>query len=137
MNRPLFLDHENAIADGLWSQGYARLGTLLEPAQCRALRELYGNEKLFRSHIDMARFRFGEGSYRYFAYPLPGVIAELRERFYGQLAPIANDWMKALGLAVNFPPLFKTFLASCHRAGQTRPTPLLLHYETGGYNCLH
>ena len=125
------------IADHLWADGYAPLGKLLNAGECRALRTLYGDESHFRKHIDMARYRFGEGTYRYLAYPLPEKIAMLREELYATLAPIADEWMKALGLDAKFPPSLKSFLALCKKHGQTRPTPLILRYEEGGYNCLH
>jgi hypothetical protein len=123
--------------EGLWADGYAKLGTLLAPKECRALSGLYGDEAHFRKHIDMARYRFGEGTYRYFAYPLPEKIEALRETLYADLAPVAGEWMQALGFDVNFPPALKTFLAHCKKHGQDRPTPLMLRYEAGGYNCLH
>lgn len=125
------------IADHLWTDGYAPLGKLLNAAECHDLRALYGRDEAFRKHIDMARYRFGEGSYRYFAYPLPEKIERLREELYATLAPIADAWMKALGLESGFPATLKNFLVLCKKHGQTRPTPLLLRYEQGGYNCLH
>jgi len=127
----------DSIREGLWTDGYARLGKLLTASECRNLRALYGDESHFRKHIDMARYRFGEGTYRYLAYPLPEKIAELREEFYATLAPVADDWMKALGLDTKFPATLKAFLAHCKKHGQTRPTPLILRYEQDGYNCLH
>jgi hypothetical protein len=125
------------VSDNLWAGGYAPLGKLFDAGACRELRALYSDETVFRKHIDMARYRFGEGSYRYFAYPLPGKIATLREELYATLAPIADDWMKALGFEAKFPATLESFLALCKTHGQTRPTPLLLRYEEGGYNCLH
>jgi hypothetical protein len=125
------------IARDLWADGYARLGTLLNSTDCLDLRTCYGDDAAFRKHIDMARHRFGEGDYRYFAYPLPEKIASLRESLYGDLAPIADEWMKSLGLERKFPPTLEGFLALCGQHNQTRPTPLLLHYKEGGYNCLH
>ncbi|HUO92775.1 MAG TPA: 2OG-Fe(II) oxygenase [Rhizomicrobium sp.] len=125
------------ISDTLWADGYARLGSLLSVGECRSLRALYADDSVFRKHIDMARHRFGEGSYKYLAYPLPEKIAELREALYETLAPIADDWMEALGFDVKYPPTLETFLARCRTHGQTRPTPLILRYEEGGYNCLH
>jgi hypothetical protein len=125
------------VRDNLWTDGYARLGKLLDAGECRSLRTLYGEDNAFRKHIDMARHRFGEGSYRYLAYPLPEKIERLREDLYATLAPIADEWMKALDLEANFPTTLKSFLALCKKHGQTRPTPLLLRYEEGGYNCLH
>ena len=127
----------DTIREGLWTDGYARLGKLLSAGECRSLRALYGDESRFRKHIDMARYRFGEGTYRYLAYPLPEKIAKLREELYAELAPIAGEWMTALGFETEFPPTLKTFLAHCKKHGQSRPTPLILRYEEGGYNCLH
>jgi uncharacterized protein len=125
------------MSEHLWADGYAPLGKLLDARECRDLRALFGKDDAFRKHIDMARYRFGEGSYRYFAYPLPEKIERLREELYAKLAPIADEWMKALGLESGFPATLKSFLAQCKKHGQTRPTPLLLRYEEGGYNCLH
>jgi hypothetical protein len=118
--------------------GYARSRhALLEPAECRALSALYADDRLFRSRIDMARHRFGEGEYKYFARPLPPIVAALREGLYRRLAKIANAWMARLGEARRFPPGLEAFLAECAARGQARPTPLLLRYREGGYNCLH
>lgn len=125
------------IQTSLWTRGYAHLGQLLDRSECEAVRALYSNPALFRSRIDMARFRFGRGEYQYFAYPLPPLVAELRETLYRALAATANDWMTTLGLKSNFPPELKDFLALCHARGQKRPTPLLLHYAAGDFNCLH
>jgi uncharacterized protein len=110
---------------------------VLDRAECQALRALYPNPALFRSRIDMARFRFGRGEYQYFAYPLPRVVAELRESLYHCLAPTANEWMATLSLKSDFPSELNDFLAHCHSRGQKRPTPLLLHYVAGDFNCLH
>jgi hypothetical protein len=98
---------------------------------------MYGDDGRFRSRIDMARHRFGAGDYKYFADPLPPLVAELRERLYASLAPIADRWMEALGAADRYPPSLPEFLERCAAHGQRRPTPLLLHYEADGYNCLH
>lgn len=121
----------------LWDFGYASAGAVLAAAECRALISCYANAKLFRSRIEMARFRFGLGDYQYFADPLPQPVAELRERFYTLLAPLADRWMEALGLPQRYPADLAAFRAHCRAHGQAKPTPLLLHYETGGYNCLH
>jgi hypothetical protein len=137
MSNPAITAAGATVETDLWMQGYARLGRILEPPDCLALRNLYAEEGLFRSHIDMARYRFGEGNYRYFAYPLPDIVARLRDEFYPALAAVAQDWMAALGIDQDFPPTLKQFLALCREHGQSRPTPLLLHYQTGGYNCLH
>jgi hypothetical protein len=127
----------NCISDGLWEKGYASLGRILADAECDALRALYDDDRLFRSTIDMARYRFGRGQYRYFAAPLPARIAELRRRFYCELAPIARKWTDALGMSSEYPETLEEFLALCHSQGQVRPTPLLLRYRAGDYNCLH
>jgi hypothetical protein len=121
----------------LATEGVARLGVLLSPEECRALQALYDDPAHFRSRIVMARHGFGQGEYQYFAYPLPGRVQALRERLYEILAPLANRWAEALGQARRFPPSLAAFTAECHAAGQRRPTPLLLHYRAGDYNCLH
>jgi uncharacterized protein len=125
------------LRDGLWAAGFARFGRLLDENDCKDLRSLYARPELFRSRIEMARFRFGKGEYQYFAYPLPAVVAELREALYQPLSPIANEWMKALGLAGDFPAELGAFIKVCHARGQERPTPLVLRYRAGDYNCLH
>jgi uncharacterized protein len=125
------------VKDNLRADGYAPLGKLLDADECRMLRALYSDANVFRKHIDMARYRFGEGSYRYFAYPLPEKVEQLREALYAALAPIADEWMTALGIEAKFPATLEDFLALCETHGQMRPTPLLLRYEEGGYNCLH
>jgi hypothetical protein len=126
-----------AIGQSLWENGYASLPKILTASECGALARLYFEDRRFRSTIDMARHRFGEGQYRYFANPLPRIVRELRASFYPHLAPVANGWAEALGERRRFPATLSGFLALCHRGGQTRPTPLLLRYESGGYNCLH
>ena len=123
--------------EGLWNRGYGRLGTLLTQRQCENLRELYPRSELFRSKIDMARFRFGRGEYQYLRYPLPELIEKLRSRLYDHLAKTAAEWMLALSLPQEYPPKLSRFLDRCHEAGQRRPTPLLLHYREGDFNCLH
>jgi hypothetical protein len=125
------------IHASLWASGYGRLGQILSRPECEKVRALYANPALFRSRIDMARFRFGRGEYQYFAYPLPPLVAELRESLYRRLAGPANDWMAALSLPGKFPQELNEFLAHCHARGQKRPTPLLLRYTTGDFNCLH
>ena len=113
---------------------------MLSPDDCVALQGLYRDEAKFRSRVDMARFRFGVGEYKYFAAPLPAIVQTLREELYGKLAPIANRWMTRLktnGTAADYPDTLERFLRKYHAAGQTRPTPLLLSYTAGGYNCLH
>jgi len=125
------------VCSGLWRQGYGRMGPLLTREECEELRACYAKPELFRSRIDMARYRFGRGEYQYFAYPLPEIVAELRRALYPKLADTANRWMHALSLAGGFPPELPAFLELCHALGQTRPTPLMLRYHTGDYNCLH
>jgi hypothetical protein len=122
------------IEASLWQCGYAKLPPLLTAAECAALVALYRRRELFRSRIDMARYRFGVGDYQYFDYPLPEIVRELRERSYPPLAAIANRWMEALGDDTRFPAGLAEFTARCRAAGQTKATPLLLHYEAGGYN---
>ncbi len=114
-----------------------RLGVILSPAECSGLTSLYGQDELFRSRIEMARFRFGVGDYKYFREPLPKVVQLLREHAYPSLAEIANRWMEAFGDPTRYPGTLAQLRAECHVLGQTKPTPLLLHYEAGGYNCLH
>jgi len=126
-----------AIEASLWQRGYAKTDPLLTAQECDALIALYTKDRLFRSRIDMKRFRFGEGEYKYFAYPLPSLVQVLRETIYPRLAVIANAWAKALGQPENFPLSHEKLLACCRRNGQTKPTPLLLRYGAGDYNCLH
>jgi uncharacterized protein len=119
------------------SQGSAVLKGLLSPEECRALAALYPDDGHFRSKVVMGRHGFGRGEYQYFAYPLPPVIAELRPALYAQLRDVANRWNEAMGIDIRYPQSHDAFLKRCHAAGQTRPTPLLLQYEAGDYNCLH
>ena len=127
----------SAMEQSLWEVGYAKTPPILTPAECTELVSLYGDEQRFRSRVDMARFRFGVGDYKYFGYPLPPIVTALRVDVYERLAPIANRWEAALGTPRRFPPALTEFQALCALHGQTKPTPLLLHYEVGGYNCLH
>lgn len=130
------LDWET-LAQSLWQNGYAKMPQLLTPEECAELVALYPDESRFRSRVDMARFRFGVGEYKYFADPLPSVVQALRVHAYPRLAPIACRFMEALGFRDRYPSDLEDFLKRCARRGQTRPTPLLLYYEAGGYNCLH
>jgi hypothetical protein len=125
------------IAAELDAYGCALTGRLLTPAMCRALAASYRSDALFRSRVIMARHGFGRGEYKYFAYPLPPDVAALRTALYPPLAAIANRWNAALGIARRFPEAHSEFLAECHAAGQVKPTPLLLEYGEGDYNCLH
>ncbi|KUZ98940.1 proline hydroxylase [Burkholderia latens] len=117
--------------------GCARVPGLLSASECEALASLYARDTLYRSRVVMARHGFGRGEYKYFAYPLPAIIAELRATIYPRLAPIANRWNEALGADVRYPNDHCSFLDRCHAAGQTRPTPLILEYGADDYNCLH
>lgn len=126
-----------AVESALWERGHARLSRVLTPRECEALIRLYSDEARFRSRVEMARHRFGLGEYKYFAMPLPAPIPELRTHLYAALAPIANRWSSALGSALSYPADLEDFRALCARRGQTKPTPLLLRYEAGGFNCLH
>jgi hypothetical protein len=125
------------IETALDSSGLAVLRGLLSVDACNGLAALYDDDTLFRSHVHMARHGFGRGEYKYFAAPLSELIAGLRSDLYAGLAPIANRWAEALGAAQRFPDALEAFLGQCHAAGQTRPTPLLLRYGPGDYNCLH
>jgi hypothetical protein len=127
----------NQALDGLWARGYGRLGTLLSKRQCEDVRALYQSTDLFRRRVDMARYRFGRGEYQYFANPLPALVEKLRHELYGQLSSTATQWMQALALPQDYPLELDDFLKRCHTAGQQRPTPLLLHYTAGDFNCLH
>jgi uncharacterized protein len=126
-----------AIISGLDNQGCAVTGPLLRTEECSALAASYGSDQLFRSRIIMARHGFGRGEYKYFAYPLPQIVAALREALYPPLAELANRWNKAMGVEVVFPSTHAGYLRRCHAAGQKRPTPLLLQYGPGDFNCLH
>ena len=119
------------------THGCAVLKSLLSPDECRALAALYPDDAHFRSRIVMGRHGFGRGEYKYFSYPLPKMIAALRPALYARLQGIANRWNEAMGIEIRYPEGHDAFLKRCHAAGQTRPTPLLLQYEAGDYNCLH
>ncbi|QAU48170.1 2OG-Fe(II) oxygenase [Bradyrhizobium guangzhouense] len=125
------------ITAELDSHGSAVLKGLLTPDQCRAISNLYPDDAHFRSRIVMGRHGFGRGEYKYFSYPLPDLIAELRPALYGHLQAVANGWNEAMGMDIRYPLSHAAFLKRCHEAGQVRPTPLLLQYEAGDFNCLH
>jgi hypothetical protein len=125
------------IADSLDERGYATTPRLLTKAECGGIAALYPEEEVFRSRVVMQRHAFGRGEYKYFRYPLPGTVDALREAIYPRLAPIANRWRERLKEEGRFPPSLAAYLEQCHRAGQQRPTPLLLKYGPGDYNCLH
>lgn len=127
-----------AAADSLSQRGHAVTAQILLPEECASLAAMYTDETHFRSRIIMERYRFGLGDYKYFDNPLPEVVASLRTTAYPRLATVANEWAENLGeKSPRFPTEHVAFLKICHKAGQTKPTPLLLHYEAGGYNCLH
>jgi hypothetical protein len=124
-------------AQELDERGYATFARLLSPDICSRMSELYASGTLFRSTVVMERHGFGRGEYKYFDYPLPDVVGVLRSVLYRELAPIANRWNQLLGIDTSYPVEHAEFLARCHAAGQTRPTPLLLRYAEADYNCLH
>ncbi|MEO8557839.1 MAG: 2OG-Fe(II) oxygenase [Rhodospirillales bacterium] len=126
-----------ALQAALDENGFAVTPSLLTPKQCRELIALYGEEAAFRSRVIMQRHAFGRGEYQYFRYALPEPVQQLRESLYPQLAPVAQGWAERLGEETKFPPNLKAYLTRCHAAGQKRPTPLLLKYGAGDYNCLH
>jgi hypothetical protein len=117
--------------------GWAMIEQVLTAGTCSAIAGLYEDDHLFRSHVVMARHGFGRGEYKYFRYPLPDLITELRTELYRRLAPLANQWNESMGIDVRYPGEHADFIERCHQAGQTRPTPLLLRYGAGDYNCLH
>lgn len=125
------------VEQDLYAQGSAVIPGLLTQEECAALAGFYPQDIFFRSRVVMSRHGFGRGEYQYFSYPLPDLIAELRTSIYPQLAPVANAWNAAMGIDVRYPQQHAEFIARCHAAGQLRPTPLLLQYQTGDYNCLH
>jgi hypothetical protein len=127
----------DAINVELDTCGAGVIGPLISPDQCKTLVNGYDNEDLYRSRVVMARHGFGRGEYKYFRYPLPAVIAELRDSLYPYLAEIANRWNETMGIDVRYPAEHDAFKACCHQAGQTKPTPLILKYGAGDYNCLH
>ncbi len=128
----------SSAGQSLSERGYAITAPILSSEECGSLVGLYNDASRFRSHVIMERYRFGVGDYKYFANPLPELVAELRNSAYPQLAAVANHWAEALGeTAARYPREHAAFLKICHQAGQPKPTPLMLHYEAGGYNCLH
>ena len=125
------------VSQDLDAEGYARVERLLTVDECACVAAWYDRAELFRSRVVMAQHGFGRGEYKYFAYPLPELVASLRTSVYPHLAPIANRWNEAMGFDVRFPDHHAEFLSDCHQAGQVKPTPLLLRYGAGDYNCLH
>lgn len=127
----------DAVAADMNAHGCAVLPGLLTAAECHTLAGLYADDQNFRNHIHMARHGFGKGEYKYFRYPLPELIGALRTEFYARVAPIANAWNERMKLDVHYPAKHGDYLKNCHAAGQRRPTPLLLQYTEGDFNCLH
>ena len=125
------------IGRDLDTNGFALTGAILASDECASLIALYPQRERFRSRVDMTRLRYGVGEYKYFARPLPKLVEELRAALYPRLAPVANRWSKLLDDVEPYPASLAAFIKSCAAHGQSRPTPLLLHYEAGGYNCLH
>jgi uncharacterized protein len=126
-----------SLEEELDTQGSTVLKGVLSPAECSEIAQLYPGEEPFRSRVVMARHGFGRGEYKYFAYPLPDLIQSLRTGLYTKLYPLANRWNESLGIEVRYPEQHAAFIQRCHEAGQERPTPLLLQYEPGDYNCFH
>ena len=125
------------VSEALNNCGYANLGPMLADKDIAALTALYPQKDPFRSHIIMRRHGFGEGEYKYFSNPLPKPVASLRKELYSSLAPIANEWQEKIGADIRYPDMHKDMLGRCHADGQTRPTPLMLKYGAGDFNCLH
>jgi uncharacterized protein len=125
------------VSAHLDGHGWAMLTTLLTADECESIARLYDDDRRFRSHVLMARHGFGRGEYKYFAYPLPDIVAELRLRLYPRLVPLANRWNESMRMDVRYPDTLAEFIERCHKAGQTRPTPLLLKYGEGDFNALH
>ena len=125
------------LTDEVERQGWATTGPLLSRDECAALAASYDDDALYRSRVVMARHGFGQGEYRYFSYPLPPLVQHLRSALYDRLVPLANRWRGALGIEDAFPATHADYLEACHAAGQLRPTPLILRYGPGDYNCLH
>jgi hypothetical protein len=125
------------IEEDIQTYGAANIGSVLDPGECRYLATQYEDGERFRSRIVMARHGFGRGEYQYYAHPLPQIVTDVRTELYPRLAPLANRWSELLGSPVRFPEVHAEFLERCHDAGQMRPTPLLLQYREGDYNCLH
>jgi uncharacterized protein len=127
----------NRIQESLDEKGYAHIPAVLSMEECSKLAAYYTQENLYRSVINMQRYRFGKGEYKYFQYPLPAAVQKLRETIYSPLAVVANEWMNRLSLDIQFPLTHQQLIEHCHKAGQLRPTPLILRYEPGGFNTLH
>lgn len=128
----------DGVRSDLDQRGFAVLPRLLTKKSCEEIAALYADNRQFRTRIEMSRYAFGEGEYKYFNYPLPGIVQQFRSSFYAHLAPLANDWLARLGTpGTRYPERLSVFIEQCHRAGQKRPTPLLFKYGAGDFNCLH
>lgn len=127
----------NAISHSIFSHGWAMVPRLIQKSECQALVNLYDQDDRFRSRIDMERYNFGQGEYSYFANPLPKLVSHLRTYLYRHLTPLANRMMEFMNQTPRYPATLGAFRKICRQHGQTKPTPLLLHYEAGGFNCLH
>ncbi len=127
----------NTIYTSLNEKGFAHVPNLLSLEECRTLKNFYGDSGLYRSTINMQRYRFGKGEYKYFNYPLPALIQKRREELYEPLAILANQWMQQLSIDIHYPATHQEFIERCHQKNQLRPTPLILHYQQGGFNTLH
>jgi uncharacterized protein len=131
------IDWQNALSD-LDERGFAIIPDVLTQKTCQELAAVYGDDPQFRSRIDMERYGFGQGEYKYFNYPLPPIVQQIRSSFYPRLAPLANEWLARLGSKrPHYPKKLSEFIEQCHQAGQRRPTPLILKYGAGDFNCLH
>jgi hypothetical protein len=126
-----------AVASNLSSYGCAVLDGLLAANECKSIAALYPKDEMFRSHVHMARHGFGKGEYKYFRYPLPALLNTLRPALYSRVVTVANEWNERMKVAARYPHQHADYLKLCHKAGQLRPTPLLLQYATGDFNCLH
>jgi hypothetical protein len=127
----------NEVRHALNAKGFAQIPQLVSNEECAELKGLYGTPDLFRTVIDMKRYRFGMGEYKYFSYPLPPLIQTLRQELYKYLVPVANEWMSQLGIDISYPEHHKDLIELCKEKGQLRPTPLILNYHAGGFNTLH
>lgn len=143
MHKPLEISQKIELFDterlekGLNDKGFVRTGPLLAAADCEQLKRAFEEQTLYRKHIHMARHGYGQGEYKYFQYPLPALVSELRQALYEKLVPLANSWMQKLDKPVRYPDTLDAFTKRCHDAGQQRPTPLILRYRQGDYNRLH
>lgn len=137
MNSPIDQVNWNIVAQDMNQQGYTLLRNILTPQQCSTLINLYSETNIYRKTVVMARYRFGLGEYKYFSYPLPPLVQTFRAQFYPHLVPIANNWMRMLGLEKSFPSTLDELHTQCIQQGQTKPTALMLKYGVGGFNTLH